>query len=225
MSRLVRGLGRCVAAVFALLSAYALAALAGTFIVTAGESVPPSGEGVDVYILSNGYHTDIAVPSVEGPHDWRPLLDGPEFPPAAAAAARYIAFGWGSRAAYPQVGTLADLSPSVMFQALAFDRSVMHAVPLRAISEAPQVRRVRLTEQGYSALTEVIRASFARDGAGRFVALRGATQGFGDAFFEARGRFSFLRGCNVWTGEALRAAGVRMGVWTPFAQSVFWSLP
>lgn len=224
MSRLVRGLGRGAAALAALLLVYAVAALAGTFAVDAGGALPRDGEGIDIHVLSNGYHTDIAVPVANELHDWRPFLNAPEFPPAAVSA-RYVAFGWGSRAAYPQVGTLADLSPAVMLQALAFDRSVIHAVPLRAVAEGPNVRRVRLTSEGYAALVNMIEGSFERDAEGRLIPLPGATQGFGDAFFEARGRFSFLRGCNVWTGEALRAAGVRMGVWTPFAQSVFWSLP
>ena len=46
-----------------------------------------------------------------------------------------------------------------------------------------------------------------------------------DAFYEANGGYSAIMTCNEWTGRALRAAGVRMGLWTPIEQSVMWRLP
>ena len=45
-----------------------------------------------------------------------------------------------------------------------------------------------------------------------------------DMFYEANGGYSFVMTCNEWTGRALRAAGVRMGLWTPFEQSIMWRL-
>src|SRR5438128_2061596 len=41
-----------------------------------------------------------------------------------------------------------------------------------------------------------------------------------DTFYEGDGSFSMFFNCNAWTGAALRAGGVRMGLWTPFEQSV-----
>ena len=69
------------------------------------------------------------------------------------------------------------------------------------------------------------RRGFARarpDGAP--VALAGVTQGSGDAYVEAVGLFSPLVTCNVRAGEALRAAGVRGGLWTPFAEPLMRGL-
>ena len=43
-------------------------------------------------------------------------------------------------------------------------------------------------------------------------------------FYEGDGSFSMFFNCNDWTGRALRAAGVRMGLWTPFEQSMMWRL-
>jgi hypothetical protein len=47
-------------------------------------------------------------------------------------------------------------------------------------------------------------------------------RGYGpaDIFYEGRGRYNAYRTCNEWTGEALRTAGVRTGVWTPLSQSI-----
>jgi hypothetical protein len=41
-------------------------------------------------------------------------------------------------------------------------------------------------------------------------------------FYEANGPYSAFYTCNSWTGEALRAAGVKTGLWTPLSQSVMW---
>ncbi|MEJ8631383.1 DUF2459 domain-containing protein [Sphingomonas sp. I4] len=35
-----------------------------------------------------------------------------------------------------------------------------------------------------------------------------------------KGRYSAAHTCNNWTGNALAAAGVRMGWWTPFPWTV-----
>ena len=41
-----------------------------------------------------------------------------------------------------------------------------------------------------------------------------------DQFFEAKGRFNALVGCNTWTAAALRAAGLRTGWWNPLPQTL-----
>lgn len=43
-----------------------------------------------------------------------------------------------------------------------------------------------------------------------------------DVFYEALWRYDAVRTCNSWTGEAIAAAGVRVGQWTPFPVMVMW---
>jgi hypothetical protein len=50
--------------------------------------------------------------------------------------------------------------------------------------------------------------------------LLGRGYGPADVFYEARGPYNVFFTCNEWTGAALRAAGIRMGRWTPLSQSV-----
>ena len=54
--------------------------------------------------------------------------------------------------------------------------------------------------------------------------LIGRGYGWSDTFYESRRAYHFVRTCNEWTGEALRTAGVRMGVWTPAEQSIMWRM-
>ena len=64
----------------------------------------------------------------------------------------------------------------------------------------------------------------ARSPDGRTIALRGRGYGASDVFYEARGSYNLFATCNEWSGARLRKAGVRTGVWTPFAQSIMWRL-
>ena len=66
-------------------------------------------------------------------------------------------------------------------------------------------------------------ASFDRAG-GAPRPIPGSGYGPADLFFEARGRFNALLGCNTWTAAALRAAGLRTGWWNPIPQTLAISL-
>jgi uncharacterized protein (TIGR02117 family) len=69
-----------------------------------------------------------------------------------------------------------------------------------------------------------VRRSFALDEAGAPRPLLGSGYRDWDMFYESPGGYSVFLTCNEWTGRALRAAGVRTGLWTPFAQSIMWRL-
>jgi uncharacterized protein (TIGR02117 family) len=76
----------------------------------------------------------------------------------------------------------------------------------------------------YRKLATHIRGSFAISSSGESLPLLGRGYGPADVFYEGRGRYDAYRTCNEWTGEALRAAGVRTGIWTPLSQSIMLRL-
>ncbi len=45
-----------------------------------------------------------------------------------------------------------------------------------------------------------------------------------DIFFPAVGGFNAMMGCNTWTADMLRRAGVKTGMWTPLPLTLDWSL-
>lgn len=208
----------------ALLSAgYLAAALIGSLWTDAPAFQDTGDKTHIVFILSNGYHTDIALAVDDGePPAGLPVSER-DFP-GGFENVRYLLFGWGSEAAYTTLGSIADLSVATAFKALAFDKSVVHVLPLFGRPRGEGVHQLDLSERQYGKLVAFIAQTFATDEAGGGDVISGASQGFGDIFYLARPRFSPIYTCNVWTGQALRAAGVRMGRWTPFVQSVEWSL-
>ncbi|MES2453683.1 MAG: TIGR02117 family protein [Pseudomonadota bacterium] len=217
-----RLLGAAVAALVAILLAYGAAGMVGGAIPSnPGWTQPESG--VRIYIESNGIHTGIVVPMVGGGEDWRDLLRAADLRDPRYAGYSHVSIGWGERTFYLETPTWADVKPlTILGAAMGSDRTVMHVdhVPEPRIDadDAGDIRSVMLRPEEYRRLAAFIRASFRTDNGQR----PGHQFGYAgyDAFYEARGRYSAVRTCNAWTGDALRHAGVRVGAWTPFPVTV-----
>jgi len=181
-------------------------------------------EGVVVFVNTNGVHTGIGMPVANDVMDWRPLVPADHL--AAPIAADYVFVGYGHRAFYLDTQSWADLSPALAIDA-AFGggATLVHVDHVRAPGEGPEQRAVTLSREEYRRLVAFVRAGFSLDAAGRTIPLIGRGYGEHDMFYEAKGSYSLWLTCNEWTGRALRAAGVRMGFWTPLEQAVMWRLP
>ena len=167
-----------------------------------------------VLLLSNPIHTDIAARFAAMAADGLPI-DAP--------GARWLVLGWGGRSFYVETPSWADLKPMPVLRAFTLDSSVMHVAVMGDISLAhPAVTVLDLDQPSFEALLDFTVGSFDTGAGG----LRVAAPGYGDddLFYEARGWFNALAGCNVWTASALRAAGIRTGLWTPLPVFLEWSL-
>jgi uncharacterized protein (TIGR02117 family) len=214
---------RLAGGIIGLALAFLIAALIGTVWTSSANVDGSSAKTRTVFILSNGYHTDIALPVVDGvPPAGLPVratdLAG------GLSNVRYLAIGWGSEAAYTSLVSITDLSLGTIATALSFDRSVVHVLPFYGAPYGEGVYQVDLSEDQYRRLTDFIAATFTSHADGRGQMLADVTHGYGDIFYHARPRFSLFYSCNAWTGDALREAGIPVGIWTPFAQSLEWAL-
>lgn len=181
------------------------------------------GETAEILLLANPIHTDIALPvDDEVRAAFADLVPGGL--PLDMPGVEYLIIGWGGRSFYIETPTWGDIRPLPVFKALTVDRSVLHASVAGPIDrEHPSVRKLAITEEGRRRMIREIRGSFVRED-GMPVAVPGAAYGLDDAFFEARGAFNALVGCNTWTSAMLRSAGIRTGWWTPMPQLLDLSL-
>ncbi|AOH82947.1 hypothetical protein AWL63_02095 [Sphingomonas panacis] len=203
----------CVGLVLLVLG-YAGAGLIGGAIPTNTSWREPA-DGVRIQVSSNGVHTGLIVPLVAAGVDWRDLIRPEDLADPLYANYPAITIGWGERAFYLETPTWADVKPlTVLAAALGTDSVVAHVDHLPWPTPDPDSRVITLRPQEYRRLAAFIRASFAPRGWHRTGYFRN------DAFYAARGRYSALRTCNAWTGDALRYAGVRVGAWTPFPTTV-----
>jgi uncharacterized protein (TIGR02117 family) len=216
--RLARTLLRVVMALVAVQLAYGAAGLVGGAFAT-NRAWREAQAGVRIYVEDNGIHTSIIVPVVAEGIDWRDLMRPEDLRDPRFAGHSHLSIGWGDRAFYVGTPTWSDLKPSTVVRAaFGSDDTVLHVGHLPEPGGEAGVRSVVLRPEEYRRLAAFIRASFSTGPDGR----AGSVPGYGrsDAFYAAHGRYSAVRTCNSWTGEALRHAGVRMGAWTPFPGSV-----
>lgn len=180
----------------------------------------PPEEGITLYIESNGIHTGIVMPKVAAGVDWRPMFPAGDLRDPRYGAHDHVSIGWGERDFYLQTPTWADLKLStIVAAAIGSDRTLLHVdhVP-RPVADGA-VRRLVVRPAEYRRLAAYVRASLVPDGERHHGYYRY------DAFYEARGRYSALRTCNTWIGDALRFANVRVGAWTPLSYTVMWWFP
>lgn len=207
-------------------------ALAFLLLFFAGGRVPvnrefcPTPGGIPVFVVSNGFHTDLVVP-VREPRtgtDWLQQLDQSQLT-AQFAGHEYAAFGWGSERFYlasyggrmPGVGTV--------LRAAGPGRTLMHVgFYQRAPPPGPRVVALQISEDQYRRLTTRLQQSFAPDSAGRVQLRNAAGYTSSDFFFRARGRYHALRTCNDWTAATLRRAGLRAPLKSPLAGPVLRQL-
>jgi uncharacterized protein (TIGR02117 family) len=181
-------------------------------------------EGVTVFVNTNGVHTGIGMPMRSEVMDWSTLAPAEHL--RSPIAADYLFVGYGHRAFYLETESWADLSlPLALDAALGGGATLIHVDHVQGPGEGPEQRSLTLSREEYERLVAFVRARFTRDAAGRSVPLLGRGYGEHDMFYEAEGGYSLWLTCNEWTGRALRAAGVKMGFWTPVEQAVMWRIP
>ncbi len=202
----MRRLARAPAMIFGLL----LVALVGGALFPRNAGWREAEAGVSIGVDSTLVHTEIVVPVSALEHDWGRLLPpgalGPGPPP------RYLGFSWGDRDFFLATPDWADVRPGPAMRALVASRgSLVHLYRL----EGPRGRPVRLTPAQYGRLSAHLAGE---------IAPGAPIPGYGtdDIFLPGTGRYSALRTCNQWVADALAAAGVGVGLWTPFPQSLMW---
>ncbi len=174
-----------------------------------------------VYLVGTMLHTDIAIPvNSLSLHQFEFLREAGM--PLDNPALKYLVVGWGSREFYTQTASYSDIRFSTSWKAATGDASVMHVAPAGDLAKMKGVRKVEMTERGFAKMLEFIVEGFSRSE--EEPVLLEATFGFGDVFYESRGRFNIFNPCNIWTAKALRKAGVTTGIWTPTTFSINLSL-
>ncbi|HEV2079520.1 MAG TPA: TIGR02117 family protein [Allosphingosinicella sp.] len=203
---------------------YLLAGALGSIIPANADWKQPE-QGIAIFVRTNGVHTWLVLPKVSQGIDWRPLVDPAYLKDPRYGAGDYLAFGFGNRDFYLNTPSWSDLTVQTTLAA-AFGRGpgLLHVEHVHDPRAGERQVRLNIRPEEYRKLARRIHGSFVFDESGKPVPLIGRGYGPADVFYEARGSYNMGRTCNEWTGEQLRSAGIRTGLWTPFSQSVMWRL-
>jgi uncharacterized protein (TIGR02117 family) len=198
---------------------YLLAAVVLT-LVPVNTSWREPATGIEVFVYSNGFHTEFIVPVKTPVIDWRERARPEDFR-RSIEGMTHACFGWGDREFFLFVQELTDLTPGIAVRALFWPTPTALRVAYEADPEpGPDQRRLVLTEEQYRALVAWIEASVQTGAGGRWLRLADPHDMDWLAFYEGAGSYGIFYTCNHWTNDILKRMGVRTGVWTPFAQGV-----
>lgn len=187
-----------------------IGAIAGLWTWTApgrADVLSRDADGVQAYLLDNGFHTDLALP--------RAALETRGGPLGKAVRAlppgEWVLIGWGDAKFYVDQSPISDRLPD---GARAFFAPGNSSVVMLDPSQQDPSRlygdkgraAFRLSPAGFARLADRIQGSLdLSTGAPRLAAQR---PGDDARFFASRETFSILHLCNHWTAEALNAAGL-----------------
>jgi hypothetical protein len=173
----------------------ALSVISAVAAMAAAAAPPPSsGDCATVFVVSNGFHSSLAVPAA--------AAEAAGLPSFGAA---WTEIGWGEAAAYQaprlNAGAVARVilrpGPSAMLIAPLRDR------PDRIWSEG--VVEFGLSQRGLRQIMADVSAEARRDASGRLIVL---SEQRGGAFVAASTPFRIWRMCNAWASVRLRRAGL-----------------
>ncbi len=177
---------------------------------------------IDIFILTNGVHTDIVLPIKSEQIDWSKKIKF-ENTIKNDSTAKFVALGWGDKGFYLETPEWADLKASVAFKAATgLGNSAIHATFYNELKQSETCKKIAISESQYSRLIQYIEQSFVKDSNQNYINIKTkANYGKTDAFYEANGSYSLFHTCNTWANNSLKSCGQKCCFWTPLDKGIF----
>ena len=176
---------------------------------------------VEIFILSNGVHTDIVVPVKNDTFDWSKQIQF-EHTIAKDSTAKYLAIGWGDRGFYLETPTWADLKVSTALKATTgLSSSALHTTFYKSMKEDAYCKKIQISTRDYQNLVVFINDSFEKKSGETIKIETDAVYGKNDIFYEAKGSYSLFYTCNSWANQALKAANQKAALHTLTDTGIF----
>ena len=175
----------------------------------------PTVAGIEIFIYSGNAHSEFLLPLKTPEKDWTQHFSMP-----SDTGLSHIAIGWGDRALYTQTQNWSDLKIATAISAIFVPSdSVLHGELIREPYSTSRSIKTHISSEQYQRLCDYITDSLAED-----APIEGASFGDFDQFFPAKGDYHLFNTCNNWVGDGMKAAGIKVGRFTPLPKTVFWHL-
>lgn len=198
----------------AILLMYGVLMTCATFLPSQFTNPPHSDEStIDIYVISNGVHTDFVLPTANHQINWASVFDPNHT--QNGMADKWVSIGWGDRDFYLNTPTWGDLTAKTAVNALSgLSTSAIHVSyeSDELVKNCQKCRKIRLNTTQYQAVITHIKQSLPSDG--RQVAIAHAHYGQNDAFYPALGSYNAFYTCNSWVNNGLKKAEVKTALWT-----------
>ena len=177
---------------------------------------------IEIYILTNGVHTDIVVPIKNNIKDWSSEISYLHTKKKDSLSS-YLAFGWGDKGFYLDTPTWADLKVSTALKATTgLSSSAMHVTFYKNLQEDESCKKIKISAENYKKLMQYISASFSLDKQSKIQRIGNHSYGVNDVFYEAKGSYNLFYTCNSWANGALKRANQKAALWTVLDKGIFY---
>ncbi|MEN8119925.1 MAG: TIGR02117 family protein [Bacteroidota bacterium] len=189
-------------------------------LIPVNSSFKESKEGTEIFINTNGVHTNIILPTKTNDFDWNRFLKIKE-------NYEYLAFGWGDKEFYLNTPTWDDLKISTALKAAFLPTKTI--IQVNGYSYKPKesetVIKLKLNEDQFQKISYFVAESFKQSDKNQIIKINPNNKyGFKEKFYLAKGTYSLLKTCNNWTNKGLKQAGIKNAFWAPFDKSVMYHL-
>lgn len=205
-----------------LLLSYGLLALLGA-IIAVNKKFRPASTGIELYLSTNGMHTDFILPLQNELFDWTKYIDVQKF---ALNTNQIIGLGigWGDKAVHLDIAEWSELTLKMGLSTLLLPTpTILH---LTAYDQFPtehlKIRKTKITKAQYLQLCQFILSYFAVDTQQQKQFIEGGGYTLNDIFYHANGQYHAFYTCNTWVNHGLRTIGVRTALWTPLDKGIFY---
>ena len=225
--------------IFVSLSLYFVFVVIGGYIwVLHPKEVTSNQEELEIYVTSNGFHTDIVIPiRRKSEIDFFKIVSQDSVIASyleKTNSYKWLSVGWGDKGFYNE--SYNGNFPSFFAcsnAALLPSETLMHIDFFENdLIENKNCKKITLKKEGYQSLLQHITSSFRivkeaknkENKKAKFVRLLQKGYSNSDYFFEANGSYHLFYTCNSWTNEGLQKANQKTGRFTPFAQTILYHL-
>jgi uncharacterized protein (TIGR02117 family) len=193
---------------------------------------------VQIYVTSNGFHTDIVIPIQEEIDFFKTLSQDSvlNFYLGKTNSYKWLSIGWGDKGFYNESynGNFPSVS-SCLNAALLPSETLMHLDFYRNnLKEGKNCKKIKLKTEEYHKLLQHIEGSFrtvkedskskSQNKITKFVRLPQKGYSQTDYFFEAKGSYHLFYTCNSWTNEGLKEANQKTAFFAPLAQTILYHI-
>lgn len=176
---------------------------------------------IDMYVASNGIHTDICLPVTSYGVDWTEFISTNSFN-GIKKRPKYISIGWGDKGFFLDTPEWGDLTFETAFNAAFLPSpTAMHvAYKNECPIENEKVKYCPITKIKFLLLVDFIKTSFQLQNNQSPIIIEGKGYTEFDNFYEAKGNYHLFRTCNTWTNKALSIAGVKTSALALFEKGI-----
>lgn len=204
---------------------YLLAAVTLPYIAVNKDAATQGADGYEMYILSNGVHTDLVLPLRTVDKDWTKQLSF-EHTVSKDSNMQYVGFGWGDKGFYLETPTWADLKASTAIKAMFFmSSSAMHVTFHQEMQLNDHCKKVWISKENYRLLVAFIDQSFQKTDKGEYLYIPGHAYEQNDGFYEALRTYNLFYTCNTWANNGLKSAHLKACLWTPQDKGILYHYP